>query len=277
MDVLLLDGYNLLFRSFTSLPDSITDSHDQPINAVYGMLGTIVRLVRERQPDRVVVAMDEPGTPVFRALLYPPYQAQRGPLGGDRSDDFARQVTIAGEILPSVGIAVMSVAGYEADDVMGTLAWRTANEGGRATIVSTDRDLIQLIRKGVQVLNPRGEGQLIATEAEAREVFGIAPALIPAYKALAGDASDNYPGIARIGAKTAAGLVERYGGLDAIFAHLEELAAAARNALQGRREQAALFERIATIVTELELEGDMPALGLPDGARPRSILNEAGY
>src|SRR5947209_4222790 len=130
MRVLLLDSYNLLFRAFTSIPSAVVAGDGRPINAVYGMVATVLRLRAALEATHIVAAFDEPGTPTFRHRLYPLYQAQRGPLGGDKAEDFARQAAIAQGSFSRIGIPAVSLAGFEADDVMGTLATRVAEARG---------------------------------------------------------------------------------------------------------------------------------------------------
>src|SRR5262245_47669058 len=129
MTVLLLDAHNLLFRSFVTLPSSIT-AQGKPVHAVYGMLAAVLRLMRELEPEHVVAAFDVPSVPTFRHELYPAYQGQRGPLGGEQADEFSRQVAMAIDALPRLGLPALSYPGYEADDIMGTLACGCASDGG---------------------------------------------------------------------------------------------------------------------------------------------------
>ena len=280
MTVLLLDGYNLLFQSFTTLPRSIVDKEGEPINALHGMLSAIVRLVRELQPGHVVAAFDVPETPTFRHQLFPLYQAQRGPMGGEHADDFRRQVGLTREALPRLGIPAVAVPGYEADDVMGTLARRTADSGEQAILVSTDRDLLQLISPGIEVLPPGRASAPVRAPEDVRERLGVLPQYVPTFKALAGDPSDNIPGVTGIGPKTAAGLIGQYGDLDEIYQHVEELSARASAALNAERERAYLFRQLATINTQLELPlqaEHLPALQLNGASKVGELLRELGY
>jgi DNA polymerase-1 len=280
MTVLLLDGHNLLFRSFTSLPRSITDRQGEPINALYGMLAAIVRLARDIQPRHIVAAFDVPETPTFRHELYPSYQAQRGPLGGEHADEFRRQVKLATEALPKLGVPAITCPGYEADDVMGTLARRAAESGLHAILVTTDRDLLQLVSPGIGVLPPNQTSSLIGAADEVRERIGVLPEYVPTFKALAGDASDNIPGVAGVGSKTAAVLVDEYGDLDGIYQHLGEIRARTAAALETHRERAYLFRRLATIVTELDLPvrvRDLPPPELSGDSKVGELLVRLGY
>jgi DNA polymerase-1 len=272
--VLLLDAYNLLFRSFSSLPSKITGTDDLPVNAVYGMLAFIIRAVREHEPTHVVAAFDVPDVPTFRRELFAPYQAQRGPMGGENAPDFQRQVALAEKLLPRLGIPALSRPGYEADDIMGTLAIHLAGNRSEAIAVSTDRDLLQLVRPGIAILVPGKEQRLVADDASVRDRIGVDPDGVTAFKALAGDASDNIPGLPGIGAKTAASLVTRFGDLDGVYNHLPELPARQEAILRAGRERAYLFRHLATIRTDLpDLHpGPLPTLDIGEESRPRELL-----
>jgi DNA polymerase-1 len=275
MPILLLDGHNLLYRAFTSLPRSIVGSDGSPINGIYGFIGIILRLMRDTEADRVVVAFDVPEVPTFRHELYPRYQGQRAPLGGEHAADFERQTVIAKSLLPSIGVPALTAPGFEADDIIGTLS----GQSDQTIIVSTDRDLLQLVRPGVQVMTPANP-PVVTPDAEAVQArIGVLPKGIPTYKSLAGDASDNIPGVAGVGAKTAAGLVNEYGTLEHIYENLEALTPRTAAALASHRDAAFLFRRITTIVTDLDLPlsvAQLPEASFAPDARARAILDTHG-
>jgi DNA polymerase-1 len=277
---LLLDAHNLLYRSFTSLPRSIADDNNQPINAVYGMLAYVARLSRELSGDHILAAFDTPDVPTFRHKLYPAYQGQRGPLGGEHAEDFARQIDIAQTVLPRLDVPAYVSPGYEADDILGSLACRLAVHGVQCIIVSTDRDLLQLVGQGIETLAPGNPPRLARDEGEVKERLGVAPGGVTTFKALAGDASDNIPGVRGIGAKTAASLVNEHGSLEAIYSALATLPPRIQGLLAEGRDDAFLFREVATLVTDLELNFDVEhlprhAFGLD--AKPRQLLRDAGY
>lgn len=276
MTVLILDAYNLLFRSFSSLPPAITAGDGRPINAVYGMLAFIARLVREYDAQHVVAAFDVPDVPTFRHELYAGYQAQRGPLGGDRAEDFARQARIAREILPQLGVPALESPGHEADDVMGSLAERLSERGKCSILVSTDRDLLQLVRPRIEVLVPGKELLHIVDAEGARQRLGVPPEGVTTFKALAGDASDNIPGIPGIGAKTATRLVDEFADLDRIYADLDAHPRRVAAALRGRQDEAYLFRTVATILRTVPVDEALPPLGLHPDDRPRALLDRVG-
>jgi DNA polymerase-1 len=280
MATLLLDGHNLLYRAFTSLPRSILGNNGLPINGVYGFLGSLLRLSRELSPDRVVTAFDVPDVPTFRHQLFPGYQAQRGPLGGEFAEDFARQALIMRTILPSINVPVLTAPTFEADDILGTLSASVAARGGRATVVSTDRDLLQLVRPGIEIVTPANPPAVFSNPDTVQARMGVRPEGIPTFKALAGDASDNIPGVARIGTRTAASLVNELGSLEEIFDALGTLPARVSAALVAQRDQAFLFRRIVTVVTDLDLPLDVdaiPPIHFDPNERARGILDDLGY
>jgi DNA polymerase-1 len=279
MLTLLLDGHNLLYRAFTSLPRSIVGVDGEPIHGVYGMVGTMLRLVSESGADHVVAAFDEPGTPTFRHRLYPSYQGQRGPLGGDHAADFTRQIGIVRSLLPPLGVPAPTCPGYEADDIMGTLAMRLAGAGHEALIVSTDRDLLQLVRPGVGVMTPSSPPVVATSDQDVVDRLGVRPAEVTTWKALAGDASDNIPGVPGIGTKTATNLVQQFGTLETMYDRLDAMPKRTASALTMGRDEAFLFRHLVTVVTDLDLPlevAHLPELALPSDAKAGSILRQAG-
>lgn len=280
MVVLLLDAYNLLFRAFTSLPRSITDEDGRPINAVYGMLAYLARLSSDLGADAMLAAFDSPQIPTFRHELYPAYQGQRGPLGGEHAADFARQVAIAEEILPRLDVASFARPRFEADDILGTLACRLSEQGMRCVLVSTDRDLLQLVGQGIETMAPGNPPRIAREEQDVRARIGVAPSGVTSFKALAGDASDNIPGVRGVGVKTAASLVNEFGTLEALYSTLPTQPARLAGLLEAGRDDAFLFREIATVVTTLDLGFDptaTPPHAFTHGAKPRQLLRDAGY
>lgn len=234
MSVLLLDGASMWFRSYFGVPSSITAPDGRPVNAVRGFIDSVATLITRERPDRLVVCLDLDWRPQFRVELIPSYKAHRvAPDAGEASeadveevpDDLSPQVEMILEVLDAYGIATAGAQGFEADDVLGTLA---ANElHDRVVVVSGDRDLLQLVGDDpveVRVLY-LGRGLSNATKfgpAEVAERYGVpASRAGPAYAELAllrGDPSDGLPGVPGVGEKTAATLLAQYGSLAAITA-----------------------------------------------------------
>ncbi|GAC1508021.1 MAG: hypothetical protein NVS2B16_04180 [Chloroflexota bacterium] len=227
---------------------------------MYGTLAFLIRLRRDFDARHMVAAFDTPMIPTFRHELYPAYQGQRGPLGGDRAHEFLRQVSIATTLFPALGVQAIGRAGYEADDIMGTLACRARDSGARATVVSTDRDVLQLVGGGVRVCVPGSKLVLYDDDTAVRTRLGVAANGVTSWKALSGDASDNIPGVRGVGAKSASALVNEYGDLDGVYAHIEDVAPRLRSLLASGREAAYLFLKVVTIVTDLDLADAFSAI-----------------
>src|SRR3954468_8336413 len=218
--LLLLDTPSLYFRAFYGIPDSVTAADGTPVNAVRGLLDFIARLVREHRPTRLVAAMDDDWRPAWRVEALPSYKAHRvGPDGGDQTPPgLGLQVPIIEEVLAALGLCRLGAAGYEADDVIGTL---TATAGCAVDVVTGDRDLFQLVRDDQPVrivYTAKGVGQATGwDEAAVTAKYGIPGRAYGEFAILRGDPSDGLPGVAGVGEKTAAALVTRFGTAEAII------------------------------------------------------------
>jgi 5'-3' exonuclease len=226
---MLLDAASLYFRAFYGVPTSVTSPEGRPVNAVRGFLDMTARLLTAHGPDRLVACWDDDWRPAFRVDALPSYKAHRlAPDGAEEivPDELAPQVPILVEVLAAAGIARVGAPGYEADDVIGTLATRAR---GPVDVVTGDRDLFQLVddARGVRVLyTARGIGDIESVdEAAITAKYGIPGRAYADFAVLRGDPSDGLPGVAGIGAKTAAALITAYGDLAGIRA------AAARTAV----------------------------------------------
>jgi 5'-3' exonuclease len=224
--LLLIDSASLYFRAFFGVPEKAAIAPDgTPVNAVRGFLDMLSTLVRGRGPDRLVCALDESWRPAWRVKLLPSYKAHRlTPAGGEEVPDaLSVQVPIILEFLAALGITAVGAHDYEADDVIGTLATR---EPGPVEVATGDRDLFQLIddARGVTVLYcGRGVAKLeVLDNAALHGKYGVPAAGYADFAALRGDPSDGLPGVAGVGEKTAARLVDRYGDLDGILAALDD-------------------------------------------------------
>ena len=224
---MLLDTASLYFRAFYGIPDTLTAPDGTPVNAVRGLLDFITRLVDDHQPTRLVAAMDANWRPDFRVALLPSYKAHRvanPALNAEAVPDLLEaQVPIIEDVLDAIGIAKFGVAGYEADDVIGTLSHAATIP---VDIVTGDRDLFQLVDDdgGVRVLyTARGMSKLeVIDNATVVTKYGVPAALYADFAALRGDPSDGLPGVAGVGAKTAAGLLARWGSLEALLTALDD-------------------------------------------------------
>jgi 5'-3' exonuclease len=219
--LLLLDTPSLYFRAYYGVPDSITAPDGTPVNAIRGLLDFMARLIRDYMPTRVVAAMDADWRPKWRVDALPSYKAHRVAAdGGDQTPDaLAVQVPVIEEVLQALGIAQVGVAGYEADDVIGTLA---GTAGCAVDIVTGDRDLFQLVRddQPVRIIyTARGVGNATPwDESAVAAKYGIPGRLYAEFATLRGDPSDGLPGVAGIGEKTAAALVTKFGTVEQLLA-----------------------------------------------------------
>lgn len=217
---LLLDGNSLTYRAFFALPTDMATASGQVTNAVFGFTSMLLNLVKDQNPDGVVVAFDRP-EPTFRHEMLPEYKAQRDPT----PDLLIEQFAIVRTVLDALQVPAVDLVGFEADDVLATMAVQIADNGDEAIIVTGDRDIYQMVKDPlIKVLyNKRGVSDYaLYDEAGIVERTGVTPELYPQYAALRGDPSDNLPGVPGVGEKTAAKLINAYGGLDGIFDHADE-------------------------------------------------------
>ena len=248
--VAIIDAYSLLYRAFFALPP-LTNKQGEVTNAVYGFTTMLFKLLDEEQPEYVVVAFDMPAA-TFRHEAFEAYKAHRKPM----PDELRAQVPMLKEVLAAMRIPLLGVIGFEADDVIGTLARLAEEEGMRALIVTGDRDALQLVDDAVRVMaNKRGISEtVIFDHAAVIERYGVTPAQIPDMKALTGDTSDNIPGVPGIGEKTAGKLIAEYGSLENLLEHAGEVKGKVGAALVAYAEQAAQSKHLATIDTHVPLE-----------------------
>jgi 5'-3' exonuclease len=275
---MLLDAASLYFRAFYGVPTSVTSPDGRPVNAVRGFLDMSARLIATHRPDRWVACWDDDWRPAFRVEALPSYKAHRqSPEGGEEvPDELGPQVPVLVEVLAAAGLARVGAPGYEADDVIGTLATRAR---GPVDVVTGDRDLFQLVddARGVRVLyTNRGINDIeVVDEAAVAAKYGIPGRAYADFAVLRGDPSDGLPGVSGIGAKTAAALITEFGDLAAIRA------AAARTVVPKAPLTAAVLKRLhaggdyldaAPVVVAVATDIDMPAV---DGALPRRPADPA--
>ncbi|MDX6211773.1 MAG: polymerase [Frankiales bacterium] len=248
--LLLLDGHSLAYRAFFALPvENFSTTTGQPTNAVYGFTAMLINVLRDETPTHIAVAFDL-SAPTFRHTAYPAYKATRS----ETPHDFKGQVSLIHEVLEALAVPSVSVAGYEADDVIATLATQGAAEGMDVLIVTGDRDAFQLVDERVTVLyTVRGISDMVRyTPEQVQKKYDLTPAQYPDYAALRGDPSDNLPGIPGVGEKTAAKWVREFGSLDALVDRVGEVKGKTGDAL---REHLADVVRNRTLT---ELQRDVP-------------------
>ncbi len=236
----------MLFRAFYALPDSIVGPDGRPVNALLGTANLVLREVEERAPRAVVLCFG-PDAASYRTELYPDYHAEREAA---MPDDLAPQFAAAGDFFEAFGWTVATGDDLEADDLLGTYARREAEAGGRALLMTGDRDMYQCADERVTVLYVKTgtKGAEEVGPAEVEERYGIAPELVPDFIALRGDPSDGLPGAKGVGPKTAAELLRRHGSLEAVLGNaIRERRPALRGALLDAAEELRAFKDIATL------------------------------
>ena len=253
--LVLIDGNAILHRAFHALPP-LTTKRGEPINAVYGLVSMILRVTQDLKPTCIAVAFDEKA-PTFRQKELPSYQAQRPPMATELSGQFEK----ARNFLKAAGIPVYSKPGFEADDVLGTIADKSK---GDVVVVTGDRDILQLVndKKNIKLYMPVVglTNAKLYGEAETVERMGVPPSQIPDLKALTGNASDNYFGVPGIGPKTATTLLSKYKSVKAIYEHLNEIPEKVREKLEKGRKSADQSYLLATIVRNVPISLDFEAM-----------------
>ena len=282
--VYLIDGYALLYRAFFALISRpLRNSRGENTSAVWGVVNFLLRLREKYRPDYVGWVHDM-GTS-FREERYPEYKSTREKLDEELQADFDRAVERTTELLAALGIPLLGVPGYEADDVIGTLATQAAGQGLTAVIVSGDKDFYQLIGPGIALLNPgrggpAGVDETWVDESNASERLGVPPSQVIDYLALVGDSSDNVPGVKGIGAKGAQQLLAEHGDLETLLARAADIKAKrAREALLSQADNARLSQELVTINRNVPIALDLDAMapGEPDRKKLVALLSELEF
>lgn len=251
--ILLVDGHSILNRAFYALP-LLTNAEGLHTNAVYGFLNMLFSIVREENPDLLAVAFDLPA-PTFRHQLFAEYKGTRSAM----PEELKEQVPLIKEVLQAMEVRIFSLEGYEADDIIGTLAKKCQDAGMEAVIFSGDRDLLQLADKSIRIRLPRtAKGKttiLNFTPESIEETYHLKPSQIVDSKALMGDASDNIPGLPGVGEKTAQKILNQFQTLEEAHAHLEEITPKrARESMRDHYDRALLSQKLARINTRIPLD-----------------------
>ena len=268
--IVLIDGHSILNRAFYGLPD-LTNSEGLHTNAVYGFLNILFRTLEEEQPQYLAVAFDV-HAPTFRHQMYADYKGTRKPM----PSELREQVPMLKEVLRAMDIELVEKAGYEADDILGTLAERCEKEGMEVTVVSGDRDILQLASDRIMIRMPktvRGKTTIENYhEKEVMERYQVEPKQIIELKALMGDTSDNIPGIPGVGEKTATKLIVEYGSIENAYVHVEEIRPnKAKESLKNNYDLAVMSKKLATIDTNAPVECDL------EHAKIRNLYTEEAY
>lgn len=256
--LVLIDGHSILNRAFYGVPD-LSNAKGLHTNAIFGFLNILFKILEEEHPDYLAVAFDV-HAPTFRHQMYEAYKGTRKPM----PEELREQVPVMKEVLQAMGITIMEQAGLEADDILGTLAKKAEAEGMEVSLVSGDRDLLQIATEHIKIRIPKtkmGRTEIEDYYAEdVKALYQVTPTQFIELKALMGDTSDNIPGVPKVGEKTAIALMTEYGSIDNIYTHLEEISKKSiRESLAQNRELADLSKALATIKTDCDLALDYEA------------------
>jgi DNA polymerase-1 len=267
--LMLIDGHAMFHRAFHAFPEEMSTTSGEPTNAVYGFARMLLDAFKNIAPDYAAVAFDRP-TPTFRHEEFKDYKAQRPLL----PDSMRAQYGRIRQLVEAFGMPIYELDGFEADDVLGTLARQAEAQHVATVIVTGDLDTLQLVGPLVRVTYARQpvRGQLdFYDEATVQARYGFAPGKLVDYKALVGDASDNIPGVPGIGPKTATALITKYGTLEGILEHLDELSPKVRASLQEHEALARQCKRLATIVTTAPVTLDLNACQVQTANRDKLL------
>jgi DNA polymerase-1 len=266
----LLDGHALAYRTYFALSrgttTSFTTRSGEPTAGVYGFTSVLLRIFEQEHPDFLAVAFDTGKT--FRDDLFPAYKGTREKM----PDDLVIQMARLRQLVDAFNLPRLEIEGYEADDVLGSVARRAADNGMGVKIITGDRDLLQLVNERI-IVNLPGKSLADSKDylaADVLEYLGVRPDQVVDYKALVGDKSDNIPGVTGVGEKSAITLLKTYDTLDGIYAHLDELSASLRLKLEAGRDSAILSQKLATIITILDIPLDLEK-ARPDAFEPRQV------
>jgi DNA polymerase I len=248
----LIDGSSYIYRAYFAIRH-LSSPTGHPTNAIYGFIQMLLKLLKDHNPRHVAVVFDA-GRTTFRTEMYPEYKANRATM----PDDLRMQMEPIREVVRAFNIPALELQGYEADDIIGALAGRFAAQGGKVVVVTGDKDLMQIVTDRVTLLDTmKGKESGIA---DVIERFGVGPELVIDILGLAGDSSDNIPGVPGIGEKTATKLILEFGSLDRLLEHADEVKGKNGERLREFREQALLSRRLATIECNVPLEVELETL-----------------
>jgi DNA polymerase-1 len=267
----LIDGHNVLYRTFYGVP-RLTAPDGTPTNVVLGVARILLRILRTEEPAAVAAVFDSPG-PTPRHDLYPEYKATRLKV----PEDLLSQVPLVNEVIDALGVRRVAVPGVEADDIIGTLSRKAEGAGMDVVIVSSDKDLYQLVSKRVKVRDGLKGNEV--SEAQVEETFGVPPGKVADLLALSGDPSDNVPGVPGIGEKTASGLIREFGSLEAVLSGTGKLKGSRKEKLERGADAARLSLKLVTIDRDVPLEDKLADFvpGGVDAARIAPLFRRLGF
>ena len=253
--LVLIDGHSILNRAFYGVPD-LSNAKGLHTNAIYGFLNILFKILEEEKPDYLAVAFDVKA-PTFRHEMYAEYKGTRKPM----PDELREQVPVMKDVLKAMQVVILEQAGLEADDILGTLAKRAEADGMEVSLVSGDRDLLQIATEHIKIRIPKTKMGRTEIEdyyaADVKAAYQVTPLQFIELKALMGDTADNIPGVPKVGEKTATALMVEYGSIENIYAHVEEITKKSiRETLQANRELADLSKKLATIKVDCDFAFD---------------------
>lgn len=263
--IYLIDGHSYAYRAFHAIRQ-LTDSSGLALNAVYGFIRMLLKLIKEERPDYIAVAFDTPA-PTFRHDLYDLYKANRA----EQPEEMRHQIPLIKQVVEAFNIPIFEMDGYEADDLLATLATQAVSHGVTAIIVTSDKDMLQLITDDIKVFNPHNESKMLDAKA-VKERFGVGPEQMRDLMAMAGDSSDNIPGVPGIGPKTARDLLIEYGTLDGVYEHVDEIKGPKRRENIAENKPLALLSReLVTLKLDVPLDADIENCKSKPFDRPRLV------
>lgn len=257
----VIDGNSLMHRAFHAVPPTMNAPDGRPTNAIFGFLNMFLKMIDAFNPDGVVVAFDK-GKPRVRMEMLPQYKAQRPPM----DPDLHAQFPMIKELLAALNVPILQSEGWEGDDILGTMARLGEEAGCDMLLVTGDRDMYQLVTEHVNVVSTRkglSDVAIMTSESVDDLYHGITPALVPDFYGLKGDTSDNIPGVPGIGPKKASALIAKYGSLDEVIAHADEVKGKMGENLRAHIDDALLSRKVATIRTDAPVELDFEATSFP--------------
>jgi len=274
----LIDGSSYIFRAFFAIPP-LSNAAGLPTNAIFGFTNILLKLLKQHRPEYVVVALDA-GRETFRNEMFADYKSNRP----EAPAELVPQFPYFRKVLDALNLPLLELPGYEADDIIATLCGTMSGQGCQVVVVSSDKDLMQLVTNGIRLLDS-AKDRWIGAE-QVREKFGVAPEQVIEVMGLMGDAVDNIPGVKGIGEKTAIALIQQFQTLENLFDHLAEVeqmklrgAARVRNILAEGKQAAFLSRDLATVKRDVPVETGLESLRArpPDIDKARILFTELGF
>jgi len=272
--ILLYDAYSLIYRAFYAIR-SLTGPDGEPVNAIYGVTKMLRKMMADHNPSHHAAAFDL-GAPHKRLALLPSYKAQRPPT----PPDLDKQIPGIREILQAMRVPIIEIEGEEADDIIATLAMRAASTGHDVLIASNDKDFMQIVGARIHLLRPDGKETIVVDPPAVRARYGVAPEQIVDFLSLLGDSVDNIPGAAGVGEKTAAQLLQTYGTLDSLVAHVSDIARPKlRDSLVAAAERLLANRQLIKLQTEVPLPQALESLAVQPSDTPvlASLYRRFGF